>query len=78
MHTADQSKPAELVVSTRDATGLRAYLRILTIILKTASASDFDLFVSDLEQLVQIKPLWSLFLQLMCHPVPQVRSIAGL
>lgn len=69
-----QNRSGELVISLKDASAMRAYLQLLTKILNSASSSDFDSFVAALEQTVQVKPLWSLFLQLMCCPVPQVNQ----
>ena len=68
----DQGKGQELVISDRDAAALQAYLGLLTAILRAAAEGDFENCIAELEQMSQNKPLWSLLLQLMCHPVPQV------
>ena len=67
-----QQRGTELVVPEEDARGLAAYLELFAQIFREASLADVEAWTSELEGLVNVRPLWELFFQLMCHPVPQV------
>lgn len=54
-----------------DARGLAAYLAVFARVFANAAASDVERWTAELEALVGVRPLWHLFFQLMCHPVPQ-------
>lgn len=69
-----QQRPPELVVPDEDARGLAAYLRLFARILSEASLADVEAWRLELEGVTNVRPLWEIFFQLMCHPVPQVRN----
>lgn len=62
----------EMRLPETDAEGLASYLHLLTQIFSTASVSDVESWISQLEASIKKQPLWAIFFQLMCHPVPQV------
>ena len=72
-----QRQQQELRLPETDADGLASYLHLLTQIFSTASVSDVESWISQLEASIKKQPLWAIFFQLMCHPVPQVESSHG-
>jgi len=70
---SSQPRSTELILPDKDASGLAAYLQLFTCVFSNASVSDMESRVAELEASVQVHPLWDVFFQLMCHPVPQVR-----
>ena len=69
-----QQRGTDLIVPEEDARGLAAYLELFAQIFREASLADIEAWTSELEGLVNVRPLWEIFFQLMCHPVPQASS----
>ena len=57
-----QQRGTELVVPEEDARGLAAYLELFAQIFREASLADVEAWTSELEGLVNVRPLWELFL----------------
>ena len=68
----------DLRLPETDAEGLAAYLHLFTQIFSTASVADIESWTSQLEASIRKQPLWGIFFQLMCHPVPQVLQFVQL
>ena len=49
---------------------------MLLQVFRDCDSSQVEGWVSTLEEQSQITPLWEVFFQLMCHPVPQVQHPA--
>lgn len=67
---------AELRLPEKDAEGLAAYLHLFARIFSTASLQDLEAWSVQLETQTNRQPLWSVFFQLMCTPVPQVNMLS--
>ncbi|KAI9686475.1 MAG: hypothetical protein M1812_008596, partial [Candelaria pacifica] len=64
-------RSTELIVPEQDAEGLAAYLHLFTRIFSTAPIAAVITWTAQLETATKAQPLWGVFFQLMCHPVPQ-------
>lgn len=69
-----QQRGSELIVPQQDAEGLAAYLSLFTQIFSIAPVSSIATWTAQLESSTKAQPLWAVFFQLMCHPVPQVSN----
>lgn len=78
-----QLRNPEGVVPDSDAQALVAYLGLLAKVFREGSApsegsstSPVIAWMHVLEEETGARPLWEVMIQLMCHPVPQVRLIS--
>lgn len=60
------------IVPEADAAGLVAYLRLFTRVMRDGAPGAVAAWLHALEEAAGVAPLWEVFFQLMCHPVPQV------
>lgn len=71
-HTPDIPSPLRPVL--RIAHHLKAHAAVwLLQVFRDCAPSQVEGCMSTLEEQSQITPLWEVFFQLMCHPVPQVQ-----
>ena len=61
-----------MLVPDADVQGLAAYLRLFRRVFEQGAPTEVGAWMHALESEVGASPLWEVFFQLMCHPVPQV------
>lgn len=61
------------IVPEADVAGLAAFLRLFARVMANGAAGLVAGWVHALEEECAVSPLWEVFVQLMCHPVPQAR-----
>ncbi|KAL3148728.1 hypothetical protein ABBQ38_014140 [Trebouxia sp. C0009 RCD-2024] len=66
-----QQARQDCLAPPEDVAGLSAFLRLFSQVFRDCDASQVEGWMTTLEDQSQIRPLWEVFFQLMCHPVPQ-------
>ncbi len=55
-----------------DAQALTAFLQLLARVVGQGAREHVRMWLREVEEAVGVSPLWELFFQLLCHPVPSV------
>lgn len=66
-----QQRPLDLVMPSCDAMGMCAFLRLFSRIMSQCHPDEAVIWIQQLEEEAGVTPVWEIFFQLMCCPVPQ-------